>query len=231
MRSRSGFGTDIRRYRAIARACLRPHRRRARTVLPVRRMARGTNGTTGPWATPRQTAFRRPGQTGSRGGFDLTGSERRKRLDSLSEGEADCLRLVGQGYSSKQIARLLPYRISIHTIDQRLRTAIRKLDAINRQEAARIYETHHDAEPYQALIYQAENLVAEDVISPTEAATKRRPIRKFIRNILAPLPMGGQENDLTSFRRTLEIIRIASLGAASLLAVVLSIAGALAAFH
>jgi DNA-binding CsgD family transcriptional regulator len=72
------------------------------------------------------------------------------RVARLNQGQLDVLRLVDQHMSSKEIGVLLG--ISPHTVDQRIRTAIRLLEVSRRQEAARLVSL---AEPYQRLIHQA----------------------------------------------------------------------------
>ena len=57
------------------------------------------------------------------------------RRPELTEGQADCLRLVNAHYTSKQIARQL--NISPFTVDQRLDAARKKLSAENRIDALR----------------------------------------------------------------------------------------------
>jgi DNA-binding CsgD family transcriptional regulator len=59
------------------------------------------------------------------------------RLSQLSIGERACLALAAQGMVSKQIARELD--LSPHTVDDRIRSACRKLGARNRLHAAQIY--------------------------------------------------------------------------------------------
>lgn len=54
----------------------------------------------------------------------------------LTLGERQCLELVASGMVSKEIARILD--ISPHTVDARLRTATRKLNARNRFAAAQM---------------------------------------------------------------------------------------------
>jgi DNA-binding CsgD family transcriptional regulator len=73
-----------------------------------------------------------------------------ERISALSAGQLEVLRLVDQHLSSKEIAGLLG--ISSHTVDQRIRTAIRLLGVARRQDAARLVAL---AEPYQRLIHQA----------------------------------------------------------------------------
>ena len=79
--------------------------------------------------------------------------------DRLNDGQRDCLRLVLVHLNSKEIARELG--VSPHTVDQRLRTAMRVLNAHSRFEAARIFATLDHEQAYQSLIYQAP-LVARD---------------------------------------------------------------------
>lgn len=58
------------------------------------------------------------------------------RFDRLNEGERDCLRLVAQGLVSKEIARHLA--LSPHTVDDRIRTACKKLKVRRRSQAAHL---------------------------------------------------------------------------------------------
>jgi len=101
---------------------------------------------------------------------------RSAELATLSEGQRACLRLVYQHMTSKDIARLLG--VSPHTVDMRLRTAMRTLSVASRIEAARLLV--HDelgSEPasdaYQPLIYQSPEIVPEaetpNLASPVSA--------------------------------------------------------------
>lgn len=74
----------------------------------------------------------------------------RERIGRLSEGQLSVLRLVGQHMNSKEIAAQLG--ISPHTVDQRIRAAIRLLGVTRRQEAARLVAVAEG--PYQSLIHQ-----------------------------------------------------------------------------
>lgn len=73
-------------------------------------------------------------------------------VDRLNDGQRDCLRLVLAHLNSKEIARELG--VSPHTVDQRLRTAMRILDAQSRFEAARIFAALDQENEYHPLIYQ-----------------------------------------------------------------------------
>ena len=96
---------------------------------------------------------------------------------ALTDGQRDCLRLVYNHMKSKDIARVLG--VSPHTVDMRLRTAMRTLGVASRIEAARLLvqeesggETTPDQHQpqYQSLIYHA-----PDVAGPTESAIMGSP--------------------------------------------------------
>jgi len=73
-----------------------------------------------------------------------------QRVAKLSRGQLDCLLLVDQHLSSKEIASEL--NISPHTVDQRIRLALQTLGVERRAQAARIVSRL--SEPYQRLIHQ-----------------------------------------------------------------------------
>lgn len=78
------------------------------------------------------------------------------RVAKLTEGQLDCLRLVAQHLSSKEIA--VELGISPHTVDQRVRQALQTLGVGRRAQAARIVA--HYSDPYQRLIHQAPHIAA-----------------------------------------------------------------------
>jgi len=80
------------------------------------------------------------------------------RLARLSAGQRECLLLVDQDLSSKEIA--LRLGISSHTVDQRIRQALQVLGVERRGEAARMIAADAPEagarpllEPYQRLIH------------------------------------------------------------------------------
>lgn len=79
-------------------------------------------------------------------------------LNKLSEGQLVCLRLVLEHKSSKDIARELG--ISRHTVDQRLKGAMRLLGATSRVAAARKLRALEDPHGYQSLIHQSSDIEA-----------------------------------------------------------------------
>jgi DNA-binding CsgD family transcriptional regulator len=72
------------------------------------------------------------------------------RVGRLSKGQLDCLLLVDQHLSSKEIA--VELGISSHTVDQRIRGALQVLGVERRSHAARMVAQVHG--PYQRLIHQ-----------------------------------------------------------------------------
>ena len=86
---------------------------------------------------------------GSQDPDDRTGAVT-ARVAKLTRGQLDCLLLVDQHLSSKEIATEL--NISPHTVDQRIRIALQTLGVERRTHAARIVARHQ--EPYQRLIHQ-----------------------------------------------------------------------------
>ena len=73
------------------------------------------------------------------------------RVAKLTEGQLDCLRLVDQHLSSKEIA--VELGISPHTVDQRIRQSLQILGVSRRAQAARLVA--QCCEPYQRLIHQS----------------------------------------------------------------------------
>jgi DNA-binding CsgD family transcriptional regulator len=77
-----------------------------------------------------------------------------QRVARLSPGQLDCLRLVDQHLSSKEIAAQL--EISPHTVDQRIRQSLLILGVERRAQAARIVAQFSG--PYQRLIHQSPHI-------------------------------------------------------------------------
>jgi DNA-binding CsgD family transcriptional regulator len=73
-----------------------------------------------------------------------------QRVAKLSKAQLDCLLLVDQHLSSKEIA--VELGISSHTVDQRIRGALQVLGVERRAHAARMVAQVHG--PYQRLIHQ-----------------------------------------------------------------------------
>lgn len=77
-----------------------------------------------------------------------------ERVARLSQGQLDCLYLVNEHRSSKEIAAALG--ISPHTVDQRIRGALQLLGVERRSQAARLVAAHGST--YQPLIHQSPHI-------------------------------------------------------------------------
>jgi DNA-binding CsgD family transcriptional regulator len=77
-----------------------------------------------------------------------------QRVTRLTAGQLDCLRLVNDHLSSKEIAAQLD--ISPHTVDQRIRGALHILGVERRSQAARIVARFGGE--YQRLIHQSPHI-------------------------------------------------------------------------
>jgi DNA-binding CsgD family transcriptional regulator len=105
-------------------------------------------------------------ETDASGTLDLMAA----RVAKLTPGQLDCLRLVDQHLSSKEIASEL--HISPHTVDQRIRQALAVLGVERRTQAARIVAQHK--EPYQRLIHQSPYIPAGLQTGQPEAAVSHQ---------------------------------------------------------
>lgn len=156
------------------------------------------------------------------------------RVSRLSDGQRQCLALVDQHLSSKEIA--LRLSISSHTVDQRVRLSLQILGVDKRGEAARlvasVMRSSHDP-AYQRLIHQPpyidgapipghQNGAVGHQIRQTDRAgeaslvgldTEPRPVNRWTS---LPLPIATRSqpaNEMSVGVRLLWIVSIA-LGAA-----------------
>jgi DNA-binding CsgD family transcriptional regulator len=89
---------------------------------------------------------------------ERSASDLAARVARLTKGQLDCLLLVDQHLSSKEIAGELG--ISSHTVDQRIRQALHILGVERRSQAARLVARHRPA--YQRLIHQSPHIEASE---------------------------------------------------------------------
>ena len=96
------------------------------------------------------------------------------RVARLSQGQIECLLLVDQHHSSKEIAARLG--ISPHTVDQRIRGALEKLGVDRRGEAARLVAAALSPgdEAYQRLIHQSPHIDPEPSSGHQEGAVSHQ---------------------------------------------------------
>jgi len=106
-------------------------------------------------------------------GVPPSSSRQDKLVAQLTDGQRDCLRLVFNHQTSKDIARILG--VSPHTVDMRLRTSMKVLGVTSRIEAARVLMQEETrlglcADAYQPLIYQSPDMELSpnpDILDPT----------------------------------------------------------------
>jgi DNA-binding CsgD family transcriptional regulator len=120
------------------------------------------------------------------------------RASQLTPRERDCLLLVGQGRSSKEIAQLLD--LSPYTVDEYIKSAVAKMAAPNRREAARMFvaETNRVFSPPQKIGDEPQALVRPADSAETKGRTGDRdhplqwvPVLRF----------GRRTNDLSAVQR------------------------------
>lgn len=142
------------------------------------------------------------------------------RLAKLTEGQRACLRGVLRHMSSKDMARELG--VSPHTIDQRLRQAMRTLGAGSRVQAAFMLAQHEGVPEYQSSAYQSLHVApagqppatgsigyerranAEQLLEPVreEQAAFQADFPTSSRTLRLPLPGGGvRPHDIGTWQR------------------------------
>src|SRR4051794_18259326 len=108
--------------------------------------------------------------TDPQGSGEANGDPVAQRVARLTPGQLDCLRLVDQHLSSKEIAAELG--ISPHTVDQRVRQSLQILGVERRAQAARIVAQYSG--PYQRLIHQPPYIPAGPESGHPEAAVSHQ---------------------------------------------------------
>jgi DNA-binding CsgD family transcriptional regulator len=96
------------------------------------------------------------------------------RVSRLSDGQRECLKRVLVHKNSKEIA--IELGISPHTVDQRLRAAIKILDVSNRFEAARLLAASEPLVQYQQPVYQTLDIEREMRFQQTDQVEERPEI-------------------------------------------------------
>jgi DNA-binding CsgD family transcriptional regulator len=139
----------------------------------------------------------------------------------LSEGQKNCLRLVAQGMSSKEIAKQTG--LTPQTVDTYLKASLPRLGASNRREAARLFLAWEAA--------SAAGLPVDPLASPSDpAADSDLPARTGWNRLLNLPPLGGKVNDLGWAQKTVQALQVAVVAAATIVALTLGMAGILKTF-
>ena len=111
-------------------------------------------------------------------------------ISLLSVAQIETLRHVFEHKNSKEIARIMD--VSPHTVDERVRRALKKLNVSNRIEAATILARHgvfDQVTPYQPLTYQLIDLAAA---APADEARVGRSSFRRVFDIGSPFPTASQ---------------------------------------
>lgn len=137
----------------------------------------------------------------------------------LSSRQRECLLLVKEGLTSKEIGRLLS--LSPSTVDNHLNAAIERLGCSSRAIGARILETAEQ--------FQGKSLVADDGEVNASILDDPAAPKKPRRSYLLP-PLGGSANEETTTRRIAHIGLIAIAATMAFAAITLTIAGAIRLF-
>src|SRR5687768_5236855 len=122
-------------------------------------------------------------------------------IERLTPGQIDCLLLVDQHLTSKEISQQLG--ISPHTVDQRIRAALRILDCKRRSEAAQLVASSRGHE--RAFLLQG------GFGEPCVEDQARSPERESRKNWSLPFATRRQRsNDMSIPLRLFWIVAIAS---------------------
>lgn len=138
-------------------------------------------------------------------------------LDRFSPRQIECLILVHEGLTSKEIA--LRLGVSPSTVDNHLSVAMALLDTDNRRTAAKAMAAIQAAHPYGPQHF------VPGGIGENGGVTSKAKGRKGINTLFHLPPIGAQENVLSRQARAFHIVQIAALIITSILAITLTIAG------
>lgn len=143
-------------------------------------------------------------------------------VESLSDNQKVCLRLVAQNMTSKEVAQRTG--LSFHTVDTYLKGALVKLGASNRRDAARMLLEYEQS---QKSGYPPP---AVDLVPETGDQGTTISAGSWL-NIITPPPLGGSSNLLSASQRTIEVLKVAAIAAVILISLTLLIAGAMQTFR
>jgi DNA-binding CsgD family transcriptional regulator len=117
------------------------------------------------------------------------GKNRAIAKEELSAVQVETLQHVYAHQNSKEIARIMG--VSPHTVDARIKSAIRILGVSSRIEAAKVVNERFGKMPYQSLVYQPPELVIPPQAAEAgHAPGAERQASPF--SIGYPFPTGGR---------------------------------------
>lgn len=149
---------------------------------------------------------------------------RASSLPTLTERQQQCLTLVAQGLTSKEIGRSLA--LSPSTVDNHIHAVIERWSCSNRAEAARLFEARRTATgPITAYkVEPGDHEAVREVAIPSEAAEAIIQI-SLLAKIFSLPPLGGRPNMLSLRRRYYHVVQIALLSIMGLAAAIVTISG------
>jgi len=125
-------------------------------------------------------------------------------IEELSESQRQCLRLVLQNRTSKEIAK--ETGLSPHTVDTYLLRAAATLGATNRREAARIFSEIEQSERFG---YEARQLEIIPANPEADGAPSQGVGRSRGRWLLRQFPaIGGEPHELTLNQMIFAVMKI-----------------------
>jgi DNA-binding CsgD family transcriptional regulator len=146
-------------------------------------------------------------------------------IQRLTDRQKDCLRLVAQGYTSKEIGRALD--LSPSTVDNHILTAVQSMSANSRGEAARSLA---GLETRQKLPRESKALAESPQSGLLSVSAEAPALTARDRKFWSLPPIGGQTNELDSAERSLRIVQVAAVGFGTVMSLTLLIAGAFKIF-
>lgn len=148
----------------------------------------------------------------------------------LTEGQKQCLRLVGQHLTSKEIARKLD--ISHFTVDQRLDSARRKLNAQSRKDAVRIFMAMEQEKLSEPFVYEPGVIAAagQSHIHNRPPGGWKGMLAVAMRRMTVP-PVGGKRHHLPKREILVQTLNIAFFSTLLIAMVVIILTGTLRLFR
>lgn len=133
------------------------------------------------------------------------------RTQTLTESQVKCLRLVGRGMSSKEIA--LATGLSPRTVDQYVNRAASALGAASRREAARILDLAEAAESKNLQLQSQALAEFSETNSIGQSSIDRMSGGSAMRFLRWVPPLGGERKDLKASETIGEIVKAALIAA------------------
>jgi DNA-binding CsgD family transcriptional regulator len=130
----------------------------------------------------------------------MTTDELELATESLTPGQLECLMLVHQHFTSKEIGPRLV--ISPHTVDQRIRSALRILGCKNRHQAARLVASRIPPEA----MFKWQSALPEPFVESGKRPSIARPKRTI------PMPFATTDYPSNEMSIPLRLLWIVAIG-------------------